>query len=316
MPSQLKLFSQSLSKKPYCSDNLEHGLIVRSLKNALEKRYIQHNQPNSKLWLVYDIDRPTAPEELTDDLNLPAPHIFVQNPKNQHAHAFYGLQVPVHFNESSSKAAIRFAGALDAGLTAKMDADASYSGLICKNPLNQHWKTWYANHAHYELSEIAEYIDLSPYKDRRRALPDVGLARNCNLFEHLRTWSYRAIRQGWPNWEQWLNACETRALGYNINLDNGGKGPLELLEVRHISKSVANWTYRNFSPQSFEEYVARTHTSEVQAIRGSKGGKAKGKANESKHASAILMRSKGMSYRDIGHELGVNHQTIKNWVSK
>lgn len=311
MPSQLKLFSQSLSKKPYCSDNLEHGLIVRSLKNALEKRYIQQNQPNSKLWLVYDIDRPTSPDELTDDLNLPAPHIFVQNPKNQHAHAFYGLQVPIHFNESSSKAAIRFAGALDAGLTAKIDADASYSGLICKNPLNSHWKTWYANHAHYEMAEIAEYIDLSPYKDRRRALPDVGLGRNCNLFENLRTWSYKAIRQGWPKWEQWLNACETRALGYNVG---GDRDPLEVQEVRHIAKSVANWTYRNFSPQSFEEYIARTHTSEIQAIRGVKGGKAKGKTYQDKRSQAIQMAAEGIPIQDIAATLSIHRNSVRNYL--
>jgi len=91
---------------------------------------------------VYDIDRPTCVYELTDDLNLPAPHFFVQNPDNQHAHAFYGLETAVHLNLNSSQKAIRFAAAVDCAFTEKMDADGQYTGLIAKNPAHQHWSTY------------------------------------------------------------------------------------------------------------------------------------------------------------------------------
>ncbi|EOA8959569.1 hypothetical protein ACIMS1_005309 [Vibrio harveyi] len=35
------------------------------------------------------------------------------------------------------------------------------------------------------------------------------------MFEYLSKWSYKAIRQGWPDYEQWFEACFTRAMGYN-----------------------------------------------------------------------------------------------------
>jgi hypothetical protein len=39
-----------------------------------------------------------------------------------------------------------------------------------------------------------------------------------------------------------------------------------------IAKSIAKWTGSNFSKEAFDEYVIRTHTSDIQRIRGRKGG--------------------------------------------
>ena len=259
MPAeQLELFRGNLPRKPYCTDDLGQ-LQIRSVAHAVKRRYIQPNHPNSKLWLLYDIDRATGPEEVTDDLNLPAPTIWVKNRANGHAHALYALETPVHMNPSSSAQAIRFAGALDVAMSAALDADPGYAGLICKNPLHSFWETYTLGNV-YDLAELAEYVDLNRFSDRRRNLPDVGLGRNVTLFERLRTWAYRAIRQGWPHYEQWLRACESRAQGYN-----DFEAPLPLSEVKATAKSVAKWTHKNMSPAGF---------SAVQASRGRRGGKA------------------------------------------
>jgi DNA-binding transcriptional regulator YiaG len=300
--TQLSLFSETLPKKPYCTDNHGHGLVIRNIAHAIKKRYIQPNNPNSRLWLVYDIDRPTSPEEITDDLNLPAPNFFVQNPDNQHAHAFYGLDVPVHFNNDSSKKAIRFAASVDVLLTAQIKGDASYSGLMAKNPLHEHWRTWECNTERYELNDLAEYLDINKYKDLRKSLPSIGLGRNCNLFENLRQWSYRAIRQGWPNYDQWLHACLDRANGYNINAESA----LDMREVTQVAKSVAKYTHRNFSAQGFSEW---------QAVQGAKGGKAKGKAYSDKRSQALKMLSDGVKQKSIAERLNVSDRTIRNWKS-
>lgn len=302
-PTQLSLFSQTLPKKPYCTDDHASGLIIRNVAHAIKRRYIQPNNPNSRLWLVYDIDRPTSPDEITDDLDLPAPHFFVQNPVNQHSHAYYGLDIPVHFNEDSSKKAIRFAAAVDVALTAKIKGDASYSGLMAKNPLHSHWRTWSSNSERYDLHEIAEHLELNQFKDLRKSMPSVGLGRNCNIFENLRQWSYRAIRQGWPDFNQWLNACETRALGYNANAES----QLDHREVHHIAKSVAKYTHRNFSPQGFSEW---------QAVQGAKGGKAKGEANKHKREIALEMLEQGYKRYQIADKLEVNEKTITRWKNQ
>ena len=294
---QLDLFRSSLTPKPYCSDDLTTGLRIRSLEYALRCQYIQPNHPNSKLWLVYDIDRATCIDEITDDLNLPAPHIFVQNPDNLHAHAYYGLETPVHLNPNSSKKAIRFAAAVDCAFTTALDADAQYCGLISKNPLHKRWRTYSGHVASYSLSEMSDFVDLEKYGDRRRAMPETGLGRNVNLFNRLRKWSYKAIRQGWPDVNQWHQACLDRAIGYN-KTDN----PLPSNEVRQTSVSVAKWTHKNFTSEGF---------SELQSVRGSMKGQ---KVRDEKLEKAVAMREAGMSIGKIAQELEKSKSTIQSWL--
>jgi hypothetical protein len=289
--SQLDLFRTKLPKKPYCSDDLQSGLLIRNVQNAAQMRYIQPNHPNSKLWLLYDIDRASSPEELTDDLGLPSPTIWVGNPKNGHAHALYALETPVHLNENSSRSAIRYAAAVDVGLSTKMQADAGYVGLICKNPLNEHWRT-YPLAGSYDLNELSDYVDLDSYRDKRRHFPEIGLGRNCTLFDQVRKWAYKAIRQGWPTYNQWFQACLDRANGYNTRFNS----PLPANEVQHTARSIAKWTHRNMTEGGWSEYVARTHTSEIQAVRGSKGGKvSKRKADESSERTLKPWEVEGIS---------------------
>ena len=296
---QLDLFKGSLPEKPYCTNDPTFGLRIRCVDHALRHRYLQPNHPNSKIWLVYDIDRATCVSEITDDFNLPAPHFFVQNPVNQHAHAYYGLEAAVHMNPQSSQKAIRFAAAVDCAFTVTMEADGQYSGLVAKNPAHEYWRTYTINSAPYDLGEMAEFVDLEAYGDRRRAMPETGLGRNVNLFNRLRQWSYKAIRQGWPNPTQWDRAVLDRAIGYNVT-DN----PLPLNEVRHTAKSVATWTYRRFSAEGF---------SEIQASRGAKKGK---KRRDELFEKVLEMRSQGTTQKIIAEVLDVPKQTISDWLTK
>lgn len=257
---QLKLFQNSLPKKPYCTNELASGLRIRSASSAISHKYIQPNHPNSKLWLLFDIDRPTAPEELTDDLLLPAPTIFIQNPKNRHAHALYALETAVHLNSGSSYKAMRFAAAVDVSLSNAMNADAGYAGLICKNPLHEAWRT-YAIGDSYDLHELAEYVDLSAWNNPRKHLPEVGLGRNCTLFDKTRVWAYKAIRANYGiSYNAWLDEVFTQALCYNTGFD----APLPISEIKATAKSIAKYTLTHFSPEAF---------SAIQSARGKKGGR-------------------------------------------
>ena len=254
--NQIQLFKQNLLKKPYCTNYPRGGVFIRDTATALGLRYIQHNQLNSKLWLAYDIDRETSVDEITDDLGLPAPHFFIQNPKNQHAHALYALETPVHLNPTSSRRAIRFAGALDAGMTLKIRGDVGYAGFITKNPLHEHWRTWSTNAERYTLHELSQFVDLAPYKDLRKPLPDIGLARNCGIFDKLRLWAYKAIRQGWPTYDRFYLATYERGIMYNLDLRTIGKPPLNPNEIATIAKSVAKYVHFNFSSAGFRERQA------------------------------------------------------------
>ncbi len=121
----------------------------------------------------------------------------------------------------------------------------------------------------YTLDWLADFLDLSAANDKE-IVADYGLGRNCTLFDKTRKWAYRAIRQGWPEYDQWLKACYERTCAYNLQF----AVPLDENEVTGIAKSIARWTNKTFTKSSFDEYVLTTHSSEVQSIRGkrSKGG--------------------------------------------
>nr|WP_281504340.1 replication initiation protein [Chromohalobacter japonicus] len=261
----MALFRQRLPQKPYHTDNPRHGLRIRDVQRALSSRYIQHNGPTHRYWLVYDVDRMTAALDWTD-LGAPPPTIVAQNPENGHAHLIYGLDVPVRTAPDAKSGPLRYAAAVDCALRALLGADEGYAGLIGKNPLHPHWRVTEWEPRLYELGDLDSWLDLSPYADRRKRLPQYGLGRNCNLFEYLRIWAYKAIRQGWPEYGRWFEACLARAEGYNVAEFAGTKaGRLPANEVKATAKSVAQYTHKHFSPEGFRAY---------QAASGRKGGKA------------------------------------------
>lgn len=255
---QLALFRQRLPKRPYHTDDWGGGLSIAGAQRALKSRYIQHNGPTHKCWLVFDVDRPDALYDWRDR-DAPPPNIVPINPDNGHGHLIYGLEVPIRTAPDGRPDPLRYAAAVELALRDKLDADIGYSGLICKNPLHEHWQTHVWDDELYDLAQLSDWLDLGAYKDRRKKLPEYGLGRNCTLFERLRHWSYKAIRQGWPEYDRWMMAVEDRALGYN-----DFKSPLPQNEVMHTAKSVGNYTYKHFSPAGFRAW---------QAKQGSKGGK-------------------------------------------
>jgi len=148
-----------------------------------------------------------------------------------------------------------------------LGADTGYSGLICKNPNHSHWKIAVWQPELYTLDWLADSLDLSAANEKE-IVADYGLGRNCILFDKTRKWAYRAIRQGWPEYNQWLQACYERASAYNLQF----AAPLDENEVRGIAKSIAKWTGTKFSKLSFDDYIVRTHSSDIQSKRGIRSG--------------------------------------------
>lgn len=309
MNRQLNIFTSNLPKKPYCTDALECGLVVRDSNLAIQKRYIQPNKPNSKLWLMYDVDRATSPDELTDDLGLPPPNLFIQNPANGHAHVLYSLEVPVHLNEKSSYKAIKFAGAVDCGLAGAMDADAAYVGLITKNPLHEDWRTVQGASAPYSLPELSDFVDLDAFKDRRINLPEVGLGRNVNLFNRSRKWAYQAIREGWPDFNTWHESVLMKTAGYNNTeyfTEETIRAELPYNEVKTTANSIAKWTWRHFSAESFNA---------IQAARGRKSGQSRREQAKFKQTRAIQLLNQGYKQSEVAKMLQISERQIRRYIT-
>lgn len=243
---------------------------------------------------------------------------------NGHAHLLYALNIAVRTAPDASVKALKYAAAVERSLCEKLCADVNYSGLICKNPFHLEWQVMEWREDAYTLDELADYLDLSA-SERRSIDKHYGMGRNCHLFEMTRKWAYRAIRQGWPAFSQWLDAVIQRVEMYNASLPV----PLSPPECRAIGKSIAKYTHRNFTPETFAQYVADTHTRnsgstrsqgrEGQFVRKSVGQREKSAAvrwtaNDDKRRRALDMYILGASTEDIAVAVGVSSRTIRRWM--
>lgn len=310
MVAQLELLTPARwPKKPYCSDDLANGVCIRSLSSALKRPYIQANPPHLRVWSIYDIDRQGG-AFAWDDANLPPPSWAAVNTENGHAHLVWGLSAPVLVDSPDMRQApLRYLCAVEAAFRAKLDADQGYSGLLTKNPVHPLWRVLRGPRMDYDLGELADWVDLPKHLPKKKP-EEIGLGRNVTVFEHLRQWAYRNIREykgaGFPGWNPWIAACNAWALQRNGDFLR----PMDGREVWHISKSVAKWTWRRFDLAASD-----ARFSSRQAARGRAGGIAKGVAYEDKRASALLMRATGHSIRQIATALGVSVGAVSGWCS-
>jgi DNA-binding CsgD family transcriptional regulator len=246
-----EIYKNRLPWHGFATDDPSCGLYMYPLPELIKKTLVQHNAKHSLAWLVYDLDSPTACLDWQESEN-PPPNIAVINRENGHAHLFYGLEKPVHNYEGASNKALHYMAAVDIALTFALEADPGYSKLISKNPLHDKWLTFFPRTDLYTLEELADWVDISQFKDRRKKLPAVGLGRNCTLFEDLRRWAYRERRkpQQYFSFDMFHQAVMMQGLQINAQFTP----QLPHSEVRSTAKSIAKWTWRNMSPEGFKAW--------------------------------------------------------------
>ena len=296
---------ERLARRPYCGNGFEYGIRPRSQEQALRHTHIQANSPGLRWRLVFDIDRPGA-IFAAEDANVAAPNWFGENPRNGHAHAGYELEIPIVTSEAGRAAPVRYAAAVEYAYRRALGADVGYSGLICKNPLHECWRTHVHRIEPYDLGELAEWVQL-PTKLTPKLAEETHLGRNNTLFDRMRAWAYRNVRR-FERRAEWALECHAKA-GEMNNFDT----PLHFSEVLHVARSIEKWGWTKFDVAASDKRF-----SELQAHRGKKGGTASGKArataSENKRASARLMRDSGMTQAAIAAELGVHVNTVANWL--
>ena len=318
----LDRFRDHLPPKPYCTDDLAAGLQIRALQEALKRAYIQPNGPGMVWALVFDVDRAIVDANdwwpVWETAKLPEPNFTVQTISTGRGHLVYLLAAGVTTTEAARIKPLRYLAGIQRAYTIALDADQSYTGLICKNPYHERWRVWEI-HAHlFSLDDLACQVDLDLAKHYRAEPAEAfALGRNVSLFEQGRKWAYKAIRDYWapnglPKWE--------KAVRGQLEAINGQfPQPLPLSEVKATAKSIAKWTWSRITPVGLQELIERTHTPERQAERGRKGGKASGEtrrqSREQQRATARRLRAKGYTQQAIAAELGIPRTTVQRWLS-
>lgn len=275
--------------------------------------YIQANPPCLRAWMIFDVDRERggaaeAGMFAWEDANLPEPTWACQNPENGNAHLCWGLRIPVLVDVPSARIKpIRYLASVEAGLRAKLNADEAYGGLITKNPASPRWRTLRGRRMNYELGELAEFVDLAT-PQAKRTVQNIGIWRNVTLFEWLRKIAYRDVGlwKARGNDERWADYLFQQAIKRNSTFPT----PMLPAECRGIAKSVGHWTWTRFEVKDRSDDVKWRRK---QAHRGSKKG-AKGRELLLPRAQAMV--EQGHSNRFIATKLGINRQTVANWLRK
>ena len=247
-------FAQLVPTRPYCADNPQDGLQILRRDQALQRRHIQLNGPHDIRWLNFDVDRPDA-RFAAEDANLVQPTFIAINPSNGHAHLAYLLGQPVLRFAKSRMGPLRFAAAVERGYVRRLGADPLYAGLIAKNPIHPHWRAEWLAPGPYDLGTLADWLFECDMRLDPGPKVQSGFGRNCQLFDDLRAVAYREVltfkRQG-ASYAEFATRLKQLAFAINQQFP----GPLGTSEVRSIIRSVANWTWRRFSPERFAEIQA------------------------------------------------------------
>jgi hypothetical protein len=248
---------------PSATDDLTAGTYRQPRALALQRRYIQANPSALITQLVIDVDHDDA---LTRAMSLtsgvPMPSYVAQSPTGR-AHVGYLLKVPVCRTDNARLEPMRFAARVEAGLVNALDADRGYAGFLTKNPVHEHWDTFWGTDRFYTLKDLATQLPgWLPRTLPRKAADNSGLGRNVALFNRVRLWSYSGVRRYWNDGPTiWGEVTEAYALAVNQEF----AAPLDASEVAHLARSVSRWTWRNFTSERFTE---------IQRERGRKGSQA------------------------------------------
>jgi hypothetical protein len=100
------------------------------------------------------------------------------------------------------------------------------------------------------LSALAASLRRADMRPEPRREHEAGLGRNCSVFDDTREWAYREVLRfkrdgGTP--EGWRERCRTIAGAHNSVFAL----PLPHSEVRSIGKSIADWTWDEFTDAKF-----------------------------------------------------------------
>lgn len=256
------VFFDTLPKKPYCTNKLSNGLVIRPRSQALRKSHIQFNDQSFVRWMVFDVDHDQG-AWAWDTGGMKPPHFAVTNPKNGHSHLWYGLKTPVCKTENARLSPLKYLAAVEYSYTKWLSADPGYAGLVSKNPLHpSHGLIVFKPlHQLYSLADLC--LDpLTPTKVAQVELVQ-GLGRNCSLFDTARKWAYTAVRgvRDMRDKEVFKSGLQEILIGLNSSFQH----PLPDSELRAIRESIFKYCIRH-DKEAEQAFIER------QAEKGRKSG--------------------------------------------
>lgn len=146
---------------------------------------------------------------------------------------------------------------------------------------------------------------------------EVGLGRNYDLFDEVRFWAYKAVRDyrhlSGKRTHTWGEAVLNYALGCNMLFAD----PLPCSEIKSIAKSVARYCLRS-DPYCYSTFVERQRfKGKLGNDKGasSKGGMAGSSQYEAQRKRALELFVQGRTITQIAKDLDCHRNSIRKWLS-
>jgi hypothetical protein len=302
-------FIGSVPSKPYASDTKDNLRILPKTQ-ALEKRYIQYNQPNSVEIITLDLDYYLKDNRHFEGFAV-CPHIAIVNPENGHSHIMFCIDNKIFLNNPNNRKPANLLSAVEYSLVCHFNADRGFSNLVCKNPLHPYWEVVHLHDSPYSLYEIANALPKLVSKPKRTAGGVLGYGRNLSIFEEQRFNAYNFFNRhhGSCTHEQLFEYLCEQAFQQDLK-DHYPHLPIQ--EQKQICKSIAKWVIRHFSPNVF---------SDIQSRRGVKSGKVRlaSAAKDYHNIMEIKLSSPHYSIRDIakiaGCSIGKVQDALKHFIN-
>ena len=289
---------------PLASDAKDGSYKRMSREQALTLSHIEANPLALQSLVIVDHDGADA-EHIAALVGLPAPSYVAMNPHTNAGHIVYGLAFPVCLTDAANRRPVNLLARIEQGLTTVLGGDVGYGGRITKNPYHQdHLPLWGAQNAVYGLRELAKSLgDLGalPGSDEKRILASSAVGRNVALFDVTRQWAYRR-RIDYTDSRDWEETVQAFAWMKNLSVisDTFSRGPMDQIEVTHLARSIARWTWRNMSPERTAQNRQRWAEPAKQSYRRQLGlakQKAEGLSDAQREANRV--RRTKVSYEEI-----------------
>lgn len=243
-----------LPHAPLAADRKDGDYRRVSRDHALTLPYIEANPLCLQSIVVTDHDGSEA-DHAADLAGLPEPSWITMNPHTRSGHIAYALAAPVCLTDSARRKPVNLLARIEQGLTDVLAGDVSYAGRITKNPVHrQHLPVWGEQTALYSLQDLARALgDVGALPDPSKtgqALTASAAGRNVALFHVTRQWAYRS-RLRYDDAAEWEQTVHAFAANKNATVvaDTFTRGPMGDVEVLHLARSVARWTWRNITPE-------------------------------------------------------------------
>lgn len=303
-------FQGRLPNKPYCTDDLSSGLLVRPKSQAILRKYVQMNPPTSLQGFTIDIDRPLAVEAHEQAL-LPPPSILVINQLNGHGHAIYLLRTPVIRSACARDKPLRWISSIALGYRRRLGGDPGYSGLIVRNPLHPDHHVLDFGRL-YELEELDRPLDLEDKRPTKKHEHEAGAGRNVHLFNSVRFWAYERVGEH-ESFQAWHSEVISKCRAVNAMF----LPPLPESEVRATAKSITKWTWARRAELAGRKQVNRGRYGCSRKEAGRTTAELRRAQTSAKIEIAIrtlIARGKPLSPTQIAEMAGVSRPTVYRFL--